>query len=210
MEDVLDLYAEDYDARRPVVCFDEKSYQMVSETRTPLPMAPSEPLRFDYEYKREGVRNLFAFFEPRAAWRHLAVTEHRSGLDFAEQMRWLVEERYPEADRIRVVLDNLNTHRLSWLYEAFAPERARRLARKLEFHHTPPHASWLNMVEIELSVLERQCLSRRIGSEAELHREAAAWETDRNRKGATVTWRFTTAAARTTLERLYPSPSRCQ
>lgn len=210
MEDVLDLYEEDYDERRPVVCFDEKSYQMVSKTRRPLPMTPGEPERFDYEYKREGAGNLFAFFEPQAAWRHIAVTDHRTGLDFAEQMRRLVEERYREADRICVVLDNVNTHRLLWLYEAFPAEQARRIAQKLEFHYTPVHASWLNMLEIELSVLDRQCLSRRIGSETKLKAETAAWEEGRDQEGATVEWRFTTAAARSKLGRLYPSPSRCQ
>lgn len=207
MEDVLDLYAEPYDEQRPVVCFDEKSYQMTSETRTPLPARPGKVLRYDYEYKREGTRNLFAFFEPKAAWRHVAVTGQRTGLDFAEQMRWLVEARYPEAEKIRVVLDNLNTHKLPWLYEAFDPERARAIARKLEFHYTPKHASWLNMVEIEFSVLQRQCLSRRIGSEAMLKGEMAAWEAGRNREGATVEWRFTTDRARTKLKRLYPPTS---
>ena len=210
MEDVLDLYSEDYDADYPVVCFDEKPCQMISETRVPLPAKPGEPLRYDYEYKREGTRNLFGFFEPKAAWRHIEVTRSRTGLDFAEQMRYLVEERYPEAKEIRLVLDNLSTHKLPYLYEAFEPGRARAIARKLELHYTPKHASWLDMIEIEFSVLERQCLGRRIGSEVELKAETAAWEAERNEARATVEWRFTTADARSKLKRLYPSPSKCQ
>ena len=205
MEDVLDLYSEAYDAQRPTVCFDEKSYQLVSEKRLPIPAAPGRAQRYDYEYKREGTRNLFVFLEPQAGWRHIAVTERRTKLDFAEQMRWLVEEHYPAAFRIRVVLDQLNTHKLSVLYEAFKPERARAIARKLEFHYTPKHGSWLNMAEIELSVLARQCLRPRIGSEAALVREVAAYERRRNAAKATVEWRFSAPKARVKLKRLYPS-----
>ena len=210
MEDVLDLYSEAYDRDYPVVCFDEKPCQMVSQTRVPLPMRPGEPLRYDYEYRREGTRNLFGFFEPKAAWRHVEVTGSRRGLDFAEQMRYLVEERYPEAKKVRLVLDNLSTHKLSYLYQAFEPERARAIARKLELHFTPKHASWLNMIELEFSVLERQCLARHVGSERLLKAETTAWEEARNRSGATVAWRFTTNDAREKLRRLYPSPSQCQ
>ncbi len=205
MEDVLELYAAPYDKRRPTVCFDEKSYQMVSETRRPIRAAPGRPLRYDYEYKREGVRNLFLFFEPQAGWRHIEVTERRTKLDFAEQMRWLVEERYQQAEEIRVVLDQLNTHKLSVLYEAFEPERARAIARKLVFHYTPKHGSWLNMAEIELSVLQRQSLSARLGSAAVLARELSAYEDARNAAKATVQWRFGVVKARDKLKRLYPS-----
>lgn len=205
MEDVLDLYAEAYDEQRPVVCFDEKSYQLVSEKRVPIPVAPGRPLRYDYEYKREGVRNLFVFLEPQAGWRHIAVTERRTKRDFAEQMRWLVEERYPKAGEIRVVLDQLNTHKRSVLYEAFDAEQARDIARKLRFHYTPKHGSWLNMAEIELSVLARQCLSARLGSEAALVREVSAYERRRNAVKATVQWRFGVMKARAKLKRLYPS-----
>jgi hypothetical protein len=207
MEDVLDLYEEPYDEKRPTVCFDEKSYQMVSEIRVPLPAGPGQTLRYDCEYKREGVRNLFVFFEPHAGWREIVVTEQRAKRDFAEQMRWLVEERYPEAERVRVVLDNLNTHRLSTLYETFPAERARAIIRRLELHYTPKHASWLNMVEIELSVLERQCLDRRIGSEALLRSETRAYVRRRNEARAAVRWRFSTSKAREKFERLYPSTS---
>ena len=162
MEDVLELYAEPYDPRRPKVNFDETSKQLISETRRPLPAQPGQPERFDYEYEREGTRNLFLFTEPQAGWRHLNITEQRTMVDFAHQMKWLVDVAYPEAEVIRVVLDNLNTHKAASLYEAFAPEEARRIVKKLEFHYTPKHGSWLNMAEIELSVLQRQCLARRI------------------------------------------------
>ena len=171
MEDVLDpvsstgqaLYAEPHDPARPVVCFDETSTQLLSEVRPGLPSAPGRPRREDYEYRREGTRNLFLSVEPLAGWRHVAVTERRTKVDFAHRMRWLVEEAYPEAEVIRVVLDNLNTHRKASLYEAFPAAEARRIARKLEFHHTPKHGSWLNMAEIEFSVLSRNCLRQRLG-----------------------------------------------
>lgn len=205
MEDVLDLYAEPYDERLPVVNFDEKSKQLVSETRTPLPAAPGRPERFDYEYRRGGVANLFAFCEAKAGWRHFAVTERHTKQDFAEQMRWLVDEQYLRAERVRVVLDNLSTHRAAALYERFAPEEARRILRKLEFHYTPKHGSWLNLVEIELSVLERQCLSRRIADATALRREVAAYEVRRNEAKATITWNFSVEDARRKLKRLYPS-----
>ncbi len=205
MEDVLDLYAEPYDARRPKVNFDESSKQLIAETRQPLPAEPGQPQRYDYEYERGGTRNLFLFTEPQAGWRHVSVTDHRTMIDFAHQMKWLVDEAYPEAEVIRVVMDNLNTHKAASLYEAFAPEEARRIVKKLEFHYTPKHGSWLNMAEIELSVLQRQCLARRIADEATLKREIAAWQQQRNKKQATIDWRFSVSNAREKLKRLYPS-----
>lgn len=207
MEDVLDLYEEPYDPRRPKVNVDETSKQLIREKREPLPAEPGRPTRYDYEYERNGTRNLFMFTEPQAGWRHIAVTAHRTMLDFAEQMRWLVDVQYPEAEVIRVILDNLNTHKPASLYEAFAPAEARRLLKKLEFHHTPKHGSWLNMAEIELSILQRQCLDRRIPDEATLQREVTAYEETRNAAQATIVWRFTTTDAREKLHRLYPSHS---
>ena len=162
MEDVLDLYAEPYDPKRPVVCFDETSTQLLAETRAPMPPRPGRPQRQDYEYRREGTRNLFLACEPLAGWRQVAVTQRRTMQDFAHQMRWLVDEAYPEVPVVRVVLDNLNTHRTASLYETFPAVEARRIAKRLEFHHTPKHGSWLNMAEIEFSVLSRSCLRQRI------------------------------------------------
>ncbi len=207
MEDVLDLYEEPYDPKRPVVCFDEMPYQMVAEKRTPVPAKPGRVARHDYEYERRGMVNVFAFFEPKAGWRHVDVTERRTAVDFAHAMRRLAEEHYPEARKVRVVLDNLNTHTPASLYKAFEPEEARLMLRRLEFHHTPKHASWLNQVEIELSVLSRQCLSRRIPDEGTLKRESGAWERKRNEEEATVDWRFTAPDAREKLKRLYPPRS---
>ena len=207
MEDVLDLYAEPYDPKRPKVNFDETSKQLIGETRQPLPPRPGHSARYDYEYKRNGTRNLFLFCEPQAGWRHVTVTEQRTMQDFAQQMKWLVDERYPEAEVIRVVLDNLNTHKVASLYEAFPPAEAHRLRQKLEFHYTPKHGSWLNMAEIELSVFARQCLQRRIATEATLKRELAAVEATRNAAHTTIHWQFTTAAARVKLHHLYPSTS---
>ena len=205
MEDVLDLYAEPCDPKRPSVCFDESPYQMTSEVRRALPAEPGRPERFDYEYKREGTCNLFLFFEPHRGWRHVEVTQRRTKHDFARCMKALVDEHYPEAERIRVVLDNLSTHSLSALYEVYEPAEARRLARKLELHPTPKHGSWLNMAEIEFSVLHRQCLDRRLGSIGQVQAQTRPWEERRNRAGATVRWQFTTADARVKLKRLYPS-----
>jgi hypothetical protein len=205
MEDVLELYAEPYDPARPKVNFDEASKQLIAETRQPLPPQPGQPQRYDYEYQRNGTRNLFLFTEPQAGFRHIKVTDQRTMIDFAHQMKWLVDERYPEAELIRVVLDNLNTHKGASLYEAFAPEEARRIIKKLEFHYTPKHGSWLNMAEIELSVLQRQCLNRRIPDEETLIREVAAWEKERNQEQATIDWRFSVTDAREKLKRLYPS-----
>lgn len=205
MEDVLDLYHEAYQYEQPVVCFDEKSYQLLDDVRDPLPPRPGQPERQDNEYLRNGTSNLFIFFQPLTGLRHVEVTERRTKVDFGACMKALVDEYFPHADVIRVVLDNLNTHNAASLYEAFEPAEARRLARKLEFHHTPNHGSWLNMAEIELSALSRQCLDRRIPDMARLKAEVAAWEKARNQHKTTVDWRFTTADARIKLRRLYPS-----
>jgi hypothetical protein len=207
MEDVLALYAEPYDPTRPTICFDETNRQLLADAQSPLPGAPGQPERVDYEYKRVGTRNLFMHCEPQAGWRHVAVTARRTAHDFAHQMRWLVDERYPEAEVIRVVLDNLNTHGPGSLYDAFAPAAARRLAEKLEFHYTPKHGSWLNMAEIELSIVQRQCLNRRIADEDTLTREVAAWEHQRNATKASIDWRFSIMDAREKLKRLYPTTS---
>jgi DDE superfamily endonuclease len=207
MEDVLDLYAEDYDEKRPTVGFDETSKQLIAETRQPAPARPGKAERFDYEYERRGVRNLFMTCEPKRGWRHVEVTEQRTMQDFARQMKWLVDEAYPEAERVRVVLDNLNTHRAASLYERFAPEEARRILRKLEFPYTPKQGSWLNIAEIELSVFSRQCLDRRIGDEEMLKGEIKKLEDERNAAGAKIEWRFTSEDARRKLHRLYPSTS---
>ena len=205
MEDVLDLYAEPYDPRRPVVCFDETSTQLLGEARSPLPARPGQPRRQDYEYRREGTRNLFLTCEPLRGWRHVAVTQRRTMVDFAHQMRWLVDEAYPEVQVVRVVLDNLNTHRPASLYEAFPAAEARRIVKRLEFHHTPKHGSWLNMAEIEFSVLSRSCLRKRVPTEAALRREVQALERERNAAQAAINWRFTAQDARRKLHRLYPS-----
>jgi len=208
MEDVLELYEEPYDPNKPVVCFDELPFQLVAEMRTPLPSKPGCPTRYDYEYERRGTANVFAIFEPKGCRRHLEVTKQRTGVDFACQMRSLADEYYPEAEKIRVVLDNLNTHTGASLYRAFEPAEARRILRRLEFHHTPKHASWLNQVEVELSVLSRQCLlGRRIPDQETLVEEVAAWESERNERGVTVDWRFTATDAREKLARLYPAQS---
>ena len=204
MEDVLDLYAEPYDPRRPVVCFDETSTQLLSEPRPALPAKPGRPRRQDYEYRREGTRNLFLTCEPLRGWRHVAITQRRTQQDFAHQMRWLVDQAYPEAQVVRVVLDNLNTHRAASLYQAFPAPEARRIVKRLEFHHTPKHGSWLNMAEIEFSVLARSCLRRSVPDEATLCREIQALEQERNATQATINWRFTAQDARRKLHRLYP------
>lgn len=207
MEDVLEVYAEPYDPKRPKVCFDETPKQLIAETRHPLPARPGQPERYDYEYQRNGTCNLFLFFEPDQAWRHVTVTDQRTKVDFAHQMKWLVDEGYPEAEVVRVILDNLNTHRIAALYEAFEPADARRIARRLELHYTPKHGSWLNMAELEFSVFDRQCWDRRIGDRDTLARETQALEEQRNAAHATVRWQFTTQTARTRLHRLYPSLS---
>ena len=204
MEDVLDLYAEPYDPDRPVVCFDETSTQLLADTRPPIPVQPEQPRRQDYEYRRAGTRNIFLTCEPLAGWRHVAITERRTMEDFAHQMRWLVDEAYPDAPVVRVALDNLNTHRMASLYETFPAAEARRIVRRLEFHHTPKHASWLNMAEIEFSVLTRACLQGRNPDETALQRAINAYEVQRNASKATINWRFSTQDARSKLHRLYP------
>ncbi len=205
MEDVLDLYHEPYDPFRPVVCFDEGTKQLIGETRTPLPLQPGEPQRYDYEYERHGTCNLFMFCEPLAAWRQVEVTDHRTRLEYAHCLKYLADERYPQATLIRLVQDNLNTHSPASLYEAFPPEEARRLAQRFEFHHTPVHGSWLNIAEIELNVLNSQCLDRRIPNKETLIKEVVAWNLVRNQKAGSVNWHFTTQDARIKLKRLYPS-----
>lgn len=204
MEDILSLYSAPYDPKRPQVCFDEQSVQLIAEARGPIPVKPGKPQRFDYEYRRNGTRNLFAFFQPLAGWRHVKVTERRTKIDFAYCMRDLTDVFFPQVGVIRVVQDNLNTHTPASLYETFEPSEARRILNRLEFHYTPKHASWLNMVEIELSVLFGQCLDRRIPDEKILRSEIAAWEETRNAQQATVDWRFTVEGARAKLEYLYP------
>ena len=203
MEAILDLAAPP-DPTRPRVCFDELPYQLVAETRHPIPAAPGRPARIDYEYRRVGTANLFMSFDPDRGWRHVSVTDQRTKRDFAHEMRRLVDEDFPDATVIRLVADNLNTHTPAALYETFPPAEARRLAKKLEFHYTPKHGSWLNMAEIELSVLQGQCLDRRMGDRTTLDREVAAWTRDRNEARATAHWRFTSATARTKLQRVYP------
>jgi hypothetical protein len=205
MEDVLDVYQRPYDARRPLVCIDEVPKQLVGEARAPLPARPGTPARYDYEYRRNGTANLFMAFQPLTGWRHVGVTERRTAKDFAELLRWLVEDIHEEAEKVVLVVDNLNTHTPACLYEAFEPERARRIASKLEWHYTPKHGSWLNVAEVELAALSKQCLGGRIGSMAALRRQVAAWEEQRNERFVEVKWRFTTADARIKLHRLYPS-----
>ena len=205
MEDVLDVYHRPFDPDRPVVCVDEQPKQLVSETRVPLPPRPGTPARYDYEYKREGVANLFMVFQPLLGWRYVWPTERRTAKDFAEVLRWLAEDLYPDAERLVLVTDNLNTHTPACLYEAFEPARARAIAERLEWHYTPKHGSWLNMAEIEFAALSKQCLARRIGSMARLTREVAAWEEERNERTVGVKWRFTTPDARIRLRSLYPS-----
>lgn len=205
MEDVLEVYTRPYDPRRPQVCIDEASKQLVAEVQMPLPMGPGQPERIDYEYERCGTANLFMIFEPLAGRRRVMVTERRTAVDFANVIRDLVDKDYADAEKIVLVMDNLNTHKPSSLYEAFEPTEARRIIERLEIHYTPKHASWLDMAETELSVLGRQCLDRRIPDRETLTREVAAWEKDRNAASVRVDWRFTTADARIKLKRLYPS-----
>lgn len=204
MEDVLDLYHLPYDPRFPLICMDESNKQLVGEVATPIPAAPGRPQLVDHEYVRNGVAEIFMEVEPLAGRRHVAVTEQRTRKDWAGFIKSMLDERYPEAKKIRLVMDNLNTHNLASLYEAFEPEEARRLARRLEIHHTPKHGSWLNIAEIELSALKIQCLDRRIPEIDKLRSEVAAWEADRNNRIATVDWQFSTADARIKLKRLYP------
>jgi len=205
MEDVLEVYQRPRDAQRPVVCLDEQSKQLIRETRTPIPAVPGRSERVDYEYERNGTANLFMLFAPLEGWRHVQVTGRRTKLDFAEVIRQLVDVHFPHADKIVLVMDNLNTHKPASLYEAFPPAEARRLVEKLEIHYTPKHGSWLDMAETELSILTKQCLDRRIPDAPTLVREVAAWEAQRNAAQSTIDWQFTTDKARTKLKRLYPS-----
>jgi hypothetical protein len=205
MEDVLEVYHRPYDPRYPQVNIDEMSKQLVGEVRPPLPMRPGDVERCDGEYVRNGTANLFIASEPLAGWRQVAVTDRRTRRDFAHFVRDLVDGRYRDAERIVLVMDNLNTHTIGSLYEALAPAEARRIAEKLEIHYTPKHGSWLNMAEVELSVLARQCLDDRMEDKAMVVREVAAWEADRNLRKVGIDWRFTTADARIKLKRLYPS-----
>ena len=204
MEDVLAVYTRPYDPQRPQVCMDETSKQLVGEVRTPVPGAPGQPTRYDSEYVRNGVRNLFLAFEPLGGQRQVKVTARRTRVDWAEFIRELVDVHYPQAEVIVLVLDNLNTHTVGSLYEAFDPGEAARLAAKLEIHYTPKHGSWLNMAESELAVLAGQCLDRRIPTEDGLQEQVTAWQMDRNQRQTKTQWRFTTAEARIRLARLYP------
>jgi len=205
MEGVLELYEKEYDPYHPVVCLDEKVKQLLADVRAGRLAQAGQVERIDYEYERKGTANLFIIFEPMAGFRHLIVTERRTALDYAGVLKWLVDEGYPEAEWLELVQDNLNTHCLASLYEAYEPEEARRIARKLRFTYTPKHASWLNMAEIELSVFQRNCLGRRIGDMQTLQRQVAALENERNAKGAKVHWQFTNAKARQKLGHLYPT-----
>ncbi len=192
-------------SQKILICFDESCKQLVKETREPIQAEPGKLERYDYQYERNGVANLFMFFEPLTGWRHVEVTERRTAIDYAHQMKYLVDERYPQADKIGVIQDQLNTHVKASLYKAFEPKEAKRILDKLELHYTPKHGSWLNMAEIELSVVNRQCLNRRLPDQDTLKLEIAAWEEQRNQKSDSVNWRFTTADARIKLKRLYPS-----
>jgi len=204
MEDVLDLYAEQPDPKRPVICFDESPTQLIGEVRQPIPAQPGQLERYDCEYKRNGTTNLFVFLDVHRPWRKVKVTENRAAVDFAACMKELADVHLPKAERIRIVLDNLSTHSAGALYQAFPPYEARRLLRRLEFHYVPKHASWLNMVEIEIGVLRGQCLDRRIASQEQLVSEIAAWERQRNASGARIKWMFTTEKARDKMGRTYP------
>ena len=205
MEDLLEVYTRPYDPKRPQVCMDETPVQLIGETRVPVPARKGQPVRHDYEYVRNGVANIFLACEPLVGQRHVRVTAHRTAVDWAHFIRELLDCWYPDAERVVLVMDNLNTHTLGSLYQAFPPAEARRLASKLEVHYTPAHGSWLDMAEIELSVLSRQCLDRRIPDRATLDPEVEAWQQRRNASGGKVTWRFTAADARIKLRRLYPS-----
>ena len=205
MEDILTLYKQDYDHDYPVVCMDESSKQHLIETRTALPMKPGKPERYDTEYKRNGTSNLFIFFEPLRGWRRIDITARRTAIDWALQIQRLVDEDYPKAKKIRLVMDNLNTHIGASLYKAFEPEEAHRLLDKLEFHYTPKHGSWLNMAEIEFSLLSRQCMRHRMEDRAYLRQEVTAWVKNRNSMESEMNWRFTTEDARIKLKYLYPT-----
>jgi hypothetical protein len=205
MEYILELYAQPYDSHRPMVCLDECCKQLVSETKTPIPYGPGRAFLYDYQYRRNGIGNIFMMFEPLAGKRQVVITDRRTRKDFAKCIRHLVDEVYPDAEKVVLVMDNLNTHEKSSLYEAFGPSEARRIARKLDIHKTPKHGSWLNMAEIELSVMGRQCLSERMGNIEHLRQEGTAWASNRNQAAIQVNWQFTTEDARIKLKRLYPS-----
>lgn len=204
MEDVLDLYHQPYDPQFPLVCMDESNKQLIGEVHAPLPHAPGHGQINDHEYVRNGVAEIFLEVEPLAGRRHVAITERRTAKDWAAFIKGMLDERYPQATKVRLVMDNLNTHNAASLYEAFEPEEARRLARRLEIHYTPKHGSWLNVAEIELSALNGQCLNRRTPDVDQMRAEVAAWELDRNNRSSTIDWRFTTKDARIKLKRLYP------
>lgn len=204
MDDVLDVYQQPYDANSPVICMDEKPYQLLDETRKPIPMKPAKPQRQDGEYIRNGTCSIFIFTEPLAGLRQVAVRERRTRIEWAQQIRELLDVHYKDVPKVKLVMDNLNTHTIASLYEAFDPETARRLAKRLEIHYTPKHGSWLNIAEIELSVMTGQCLGRRIPSIQELASELSAWEHCRNSSQKGVDWQFTTVDARIKLKRLYP------
>lgn len=205
MEDVIEVYHRPFDEKRPVVCIDEVPVQLIGETRMPIPAQPGRRERVDYEYKRNGTANLFMVFAPLIGWRHVEVTERRTAKDFGMLLKWLVDEIYEEAEKVVLVTDNLNVHGTGSLYEAFEPAVARRLSEKIEWHFTPKHGSWLNVAECEISVLTRQCLSRRIATMTDLKRQVEAWQEARNERRVEVNWQFTTADARVKLRRMYPS-----
>jgi hypothetical protein len=205
MEETLEVYHRPYSPTHPLVCIDESSKPQVKETREPLPGKPGKPQRYEYEYERNGVSNLFMSFAPLEGWRHVKGTDRRTNVDWAHGLKDLVDVHFPEAEKIVLMSDNLNTHKPAALYEAFSPQEARRIIEKIEWHHTPKHGSWLKMAEIELSVLQRQCLKRRIPDQETLTREVAAWERTRNQGAVKVNWRFTTKDARIKLKKLYPS-----
>lgn len=204
MEDILDLYEKPYDPEVPVVCMDEKPYQLLGEARNPLPMRPGDTQKMDSEYVRKGACSIFVFVEPLGGVRHVSVREHRTAVDWAEEIRYLVDVSYPDRDKIILVMDNLNTHALSSLYKAFPAPEARRIAKRLEIHYTPKHGSWLDIAEIELNVMTRQCLTRRIEKIEQLRQELSAWESERNEHTACIQWQFTAENARTKLISLYP------
>jgi hypothetical protein len=205
MEDVLEVYHLPYDPEYPVICMDESSKQLVGEVHEPIPCKPGQPLRVDDEYVRKGVVEIFMEVEPLAGRRHVAITERRTRKDWASMIKEMLDERYPDAIKVRLVMDNLNTHNIASLYETFEPQEARRLADRLDIHYTPKHGSWLNMAEIELSVLKGQCLNRRIADMQTVQAEVAAWETNRNNSTSKIDWQFKTADARIKLRRLYPN-----
>jgi hypothetical protein len=204
MEDVLDVYTIAHSDDEPLICMDEAAKQLLRDEREPLAMEPGRPLREDYHYERRGTAAIFLFFDPIRGWRRSSARDSRTRVDWAQEIRRLLDEDYPNARRVKLVCDNLNTHGIASLYEAFPAHEAHRLARRLEIHHTPRHGSWLNMAEIDLSVMQRQCLDRRIGSTTELADELAQWDDQRNKEACPVKWRMTTPDARITLRRLYP------